>query len=392
MRRLGGDDGTPLRKTPWGEIAFQLGGVEAFEQVKIHEQEFIEPKGDVIRSFIPKDKPCLILVDEIINYVSSYRERKYHNKFYNFLQALSETVRGLDHVVLVGSIPASVMEYTSEDEADEQRFKKMFDRLGKAVIMSAESETSEIIRRRLFEWEQGAVSGEGKIILPSEAISTCNEYADWVLKHRTSLPSWFAIDHAREAFYATYPFHPTVLSVFERKWQVLPRFQRTRGVLRMLALWVASAYQRGYQNNQKELLIGLGSAPLDDPTFRTAVLEQLGENRLEGAITTDICGKKDAHARRLDHNASAQLKETRLHRKVATAIFFESNGGQIQGEATEATIPEIRLAVSEYRYSISPNLNKILADRRANISNSRIEEKIKNMIQTVFNQKNKKPG
>ena len=38
---------------------------------------------------------------------------------------------------------------------------------------------------------------------------------------------------------AAYPFHPSVLSVFQRKWQSLPRFQRTRGVLRLLALWVA---------------------------------------------------------------------------------------------------------------------------------------------------------
>src|SRR2546429_4476942 len=35
-------------------------------------------------------------------------------------------------------------------------------------------------------------------------------------------------------------FHPSFLSVFERKWQSLPRFQRTRGVLRLLALWVAN--------------------------------------------------------------------------------------------------------------------------------------------------------
>ena len=28
----GGDDGTPVRKTPWGEIAFQLGGVEALQR------------------------------------------------------------------------------------------------------------------------------------------------------------------------------------------------------------------------------------------------------------------------------------------------------------------------------------------------------------------------
>ncbi len=405
----GGDDGTPLRKTPWGEIAYQLGGAEALGVLAEHEAQFIEPKGDVIRKFLPKDKPCLILMDEIINYVSTYRRKGFNNYLYNFIQSLSETARSLDNVVLVVSIPASEMEYTTEDEADEQRFKKMLDRVGKAIIMSAESETSEIIRRRLFEWEPLAVTADGRIILPKDAINTCNEYADWVVEHRASLPSWFPLDNAREAFYATYPFHPTVLSVFERKWQALPRFQRTRGVLRLLALWVSNAYQQGYQGAHRDALISLGTAPLDDPQFRAAVFEQLGETRLEGAVTTDICGKKDSHAVRLDAEAVDVIKKARLHRKVTTTIFFESNGGCTR---TEATVPEIRLAVAEpsldignvetvletlsmdcyylsieknkYRFSLSPNLNKILADRRANVQAPRITKRVKDEIQKVF--------
>lgn len=405
----GGDDDTPLRKTPWGEIAYQLGGDAALAVVAEHEKQFIEPKGDVIRKFLPKDKPCLILMDEIINYVSTYRRKGYHNCLYNFIQSLSETARGLDNVVLVVSIPASEMEYTSDDEADEQRFKKMLDRVGKPVIMSAEAETSEIIRRRLFEWDAGAVSQDGKILLPREAIATCNEYADWVVDHRQQLPQWFPIDNAREAFQATYPFHPMVLSVFERKWQALPRFQRTRGVLRLLALWVSHAYQQGYKGAHRDPLIGLGTAPLEDPLFRTAVFEQMGENRLEGAVTTDICGKKDSHAIRLDKEAADAIKKSRLHCKVSGTIFFESNGGCTR---TDATVPEIRLAVAEpsldignvetvldalaadcyyltieknrYRFSLSPNLNKLLADRRANIQSQRIDEQVRTAIQKVF--------
>jgi hypothetical protein len=405
----GGNDGTSLRKTPWGEIAYQLGGETALAVLAQHEAEFIEPKGDVIKQFLPKDKPCLILMDEIINYVSSYRGKGYHNSLYNFIQALSETARGLDNVVLVVSVPASELEYTSADEGDEQRFKKMLDRVGKPIMMSAEAETSEIIRRRLFEWDAGAVSADGRIILPKDAIATCNEYADWVLDHRQQLPSWFPLDNPREAFYATYPFHPSVLSVFERKWQVLPRFQRTRGVLRLLALWVSNAYQQGYQGAHRDPLVTLGTAPLDDPQFRAAVFEQLGENRLEGAVTTDICGKKDSHAVRLDAEADDQIKKARLHRKVTTTIFFESNGGILRAEST---IPEIRLAVAEpsldignvetvletlaincyylsieknkYCFSLSPNLNKILADRRANVQSSRIIDRVKAEIQKVF--------
>src|SRR5437016_12720800 len=71
----GGSDGTPLRKTPWGELAWQLGGEKSFKVVAEHDKQFIEPKADVIREFLPKDKPCLILMDEILSYVSTYQSK-----------------------------------------------------------------------------------------------------------------------------------------------------------------------------------------------------------------------------------------------------------------------------------------------------------------------------
>ena len=395
----GGEDGTPNRKTPWGEIAYQLGGKKALEVLAEHEAQMTAPGGDVIRKFIPKDRPCLVLMDELMNYVSRSRKSGMTAQLYDFVQNLSEFARGQDNLVLAVSIPASEMEMNADDEADFTRFKKLLDRLGKAVIMSAEGESSEIIRRRLFEW----------FGLPDDAKKTIAEYADWIADHRQQIPNWFPIDNAREAFSATYPFHPTVLSVFERKWQELPRFQQTRGVLRMLALWVSKAYLEGYKGDHKDLLIGMGTAPLDDPMFRAALFEQLGESRLEGAVTTDICGKNDAHANRLDVEAVDTIKKARLHRKVATTIFFESNGGQAKGEAT---VPEIRLAVAEpgldignietvletlgtscyyltvgknrYRFSLSPNLNKLLADRRASVQAQKIDERVRAEIQKVF--------
>ncbi|MEB3175418.1 MAG: DUF499 domain-containing protein [Cyanobacteriota bacterium] len=405
----GGEDGTPRRRTPWGEIAYQLGGEAAFQVVAQHEDEFIEPKGDVIRAFLPKDKPNLILMDEILSYVSTYRAKGYGNRLYNFIQSLSEVARGLDNLVLVVSVPKSIDEYTAEDEADEQRYKKMLDRLGKAIMVSAEAETSEIIRRRLFEWNPDAVTADGRILLPKAAINTCQDYANWIINHRQQIPGWFPIDRAQPAFQETYPFHPSIFSVFERKWQALPRFQRTRGILKLLASWVSYTYQEGYRGNHRDLLIGLGSAPLDDPLFRAAVFEQLGPDKLEGAITTDICGKSGAHATRLDMEADPVIKKARLHRQVAATIFFESNGGQANAEAT---VPEIRLAVAEpnldvanletvldnlrsecyyltvnqtrYKFSIYPNLNKLLADRRANISSDAIDERLQTETRKIF--------
>jgi len=90
----------------------------------------------------------------------------------------------------------------------------VFDRLGKAIVMSSDVENSEIIRRRLFEWVVRAVTSEGKVMLPKEALETCAEYAKWVAEHRQQLPSQFNVDTAREAFTTAYPFHPALISVF----------------------------------------------------------------------------------------------------------------------------------------------------------------------------------
>ncbi|HNZ11158.1 MAG TPA: DUF499 domain-containing protein [Smithellaceae bacterium] len=395
----GGNDGTPLRKTPWGEIAFQLGGVEGFSAVAEHDEKLTAPAGDVIRRFLPQGAPCVILLDELMNYVSRNRKSGLAAQFYDFLQNLSETIRGEDKAVLAVSIPASEGEMNAEDQGDYERYKHLLNRLGKAVIMSAESETSEIIRRRLFEW--GGLPDDGK--------KTVGEYADWVIEHRNQIPGLFPVDQARDVFAAAYPFHPMVLSVFERKWQMLPRFQRTRGILRLLALWVSRAYQDGYKGGHRDPLITLGTAPLDDPLFRAAVFEQLGESRLEGAVTADICGKKESFTTQMDKEAVEAIKKARLHRKAATTIFFESNGGQLRAEAT---VPEIRLGVAEpdldignvetvletlaancyfltveknrYRFSFTPNLNKLLADRRATIQDQQIKECVRTEVQKIF--------
>jgi predicted AAA+ superfamily ATPase len=115
IRGRGGEDGTPRRLTPWGEIAFQLGGAAAFALVERHDQEGAAPAGDVIRSFLPQDRPALILIDELMHYVSRSRKSGLAAQLYDFLHNLSETARGQRDVVLVASIPASELEMTAED-------------------------------------------------------------------------------------------------------------------------------------------------------------------------------------------------------------------------------------------------------------------------------------
>ncbi len=419
LQGRGGDDGTPKRLTPWGEIAFQLGGETAFALLAEHDRSRIAPGGDVIRRFLPADQPCLILMDEVLNYIARTRKleerelgRDMIDQFYHFLQSFSEQIRALDRVVLAISIPSMEIEMGAEDRKAFERYSKMLERVGRPILISAEHETAEIIRRRLFDWKPEQFSRTDKVLLPPEAEETCQVYADWVRHHRLRLPGWFAFDHAKQTFMDTYPFHPTVLSVFERKWQALPRFQRTRGILRLLALWIAREYQADYREAHPDPIIGLGTVPLDDRDFRAAVRAQLGDDeRLEAPIMTDICGR-DAFAVRLDGEATGEISEKRLHLKAAATIFFESNGGMTGEHRKETTEPEIRFAVGEpdlhignvetvlealtercyyltrentrYRFSLIPNLNKLFADRSPGIDPDTITERVDQEIKTVF--------
>lgn len=393
-------DGEPDRKTPWGEIAWQLGGEAAFAKVAQHDAQAISPAGDVIREMLPTG-PTLILMDELLNYISSGRKLGMRDQFFNFLQNLCEESRARNNLVLCVSIPRSDLEMNPDDQRDHDSIKKLCDRLGKAVLMSADREMQEIIRRRLFEWDG----------LTSDAKATVSAYADWAADHAQELAG-VDRDAVYEQFKACYPFHPSVISLFERKWQSLPRFQRTRGVLRLLALWVAHNYQDEHRKNTQEPLITLGLAPLDNSMFRAALFEQLGSAELEIPVTADIAGKtSESHSLRLDKEGTDAIKKAQLHRKVATTIFFESNGGQSQSRA-EASLPEIKTDVcgpevntadidtaleglagtcfylqwerNRYRFGLSPNLNQVLVNRRGGVQPKAIDERIRQRTEELF--------
>ena len=403
----GGEKGEPRRTTPWGEIAWQLGGADAFKLVQKHDEQKIAPGGDVLRKIVPENEPCLILMDELLNYSSRFRKLGLNTQLYDFILSLSGALN--PQSVLAVSVPASEMEMTTDDVADYDRLTKMLDRVGKALTMTAGAETSEIIRRRLFEWDTRALNAEGRVLLPKDAQDTSYEFARWVSDYAQQLASSVPAEHARAHFDACYPFHPCVLSVFERKWQSVPKFQQTRGILRLLALWIQQAYTQAYRKAHPDPLLTLGTAPFGDAIFRAAVFEQLGSRALETAVTVDIAGRKESFASALDAEAVEAIRKDRLHQKVATVVFFESNGGTTR---FDATVPEIRLAVGHpeldlgnietaldaltersyyltverknYKFSLKENLNKRFSDKRANIAPALAEEVVRAEVQKVF--------
>ena len=144
---------------------------------------------------------------------------------------------------------------TAEDQSDYERFKKLLDRLGKAVIMSAETETAEIIRRRLFDWPGCRTRPERRPRpTPTGWSSTASRCPPVSRRPR------------RRAVPGVLPVPPARAVGLRAEVASLPRFQKTRGVFGLLALWVSHAYQEGYKGAHRDPLIGLGTAPLDDPS------------------------------------------------------------------------------------------------------------------------------
>ena len=138
------------------------------------------------------------------------------------------------------------------------------------------------------------------------------------------------------------------------------------------------------------------------------VLGQLGESQLDTAIEADLAGSA-AHANALDVDATGALRD--IHRRVGTAILFESSGGQID---KVAHLPELRFALGEpdvetttidtaatalegagffmrkvgtdgYRIHHQATLKKVVSDRRASLDEeTEIKPALRTLAETEF--------
>ena len=328
------------RENPWIDLARQLAGAKGVEALGSAAKTSPPGTESLARVFAAADAPVLLLFDEVLNFVN--RHRGLAESFHAFIQNLTVAVTGASHAAAVISLPRSQVEMTDWDQQWQERITKVVRRVARDLIANDESEISEVVCRRLFQ-------DLGK---PRTRKKVSKAYADWCFERTARLPAeWLAVDTAtteakareflRGRFEACYPFHPATLSVFQRKWRALPQFQQTRGALAMLAQWVSWAAREHFQRARTEPLVTLGSAPLHVPEFRAAVLGQLAEARLDSAIEADIAGSL-SHAQSLDADATGALRD--IHRRVGTAILFESSGGQVD---KVAHLPELRFALGE---------------------------------------------
>ena len=333
-------DPSPGAENPWIDIARQLAGDNGVALLGSEAKTKVPGTNNLHKLIEASGGSVLILCDEVLNFLS--RHRNLAEPFRDFLANLVRTLTGTAGSAAMISLPQSKPEMSDWDIRWQDIVVKEVNRVAKNLIANDEAEISEVVRRRLFEDLGGEKARK----------NVAKAFADWCFERRAQLPTeWTAVDTAtteakakeflQKRFEVCYPFHPSTLSVFQRKWQALPHYQQTRGTLAMLAQWISLAFREGFQKARREPLISLGSAPLDVPDFRGVVLGQLGEPRLQAALEADISGIS-SHARGLDADTKGPLRD--IHCRVGTTIFFESSGGQTE---KVAHLPELRFALGE---------------------------------------------
>ena len=318
-------DGSVVR-TLWGELAWQLGGKKAFSRVRADDEQATSP-GDVLRELFNEYGPCLVLIDEWVAYARQLHEQSdlpagsFDTQF-TFAQALTESAKAAKQCLLVISLPASEPTGSPHSQAEDvevggQRGREALDRLRNVVgrieaswrPASAE-ESFEIVRRRLFE----------PIVEKSQFVgrdTVARAFHDLYRTQHQEFPPECRDANYEHRLKAAYPIHPEVFDRLYSDWSTLVKFQRTRGVLRLMAAVIHSLWEKGDRNP----LILPANIPIDDPRVQFELTRYLSDNWVP-VIEKDVDGPNSLPLR-LDGEVP-NLGKYAACRRVARTIYLGS--------------------------------------------------------------------
>lgn len=364
-------------ETIWGALEKSLSGHVA----KLSGQ--VAPGKEAIRELLHKNQPVLILMDEVLEYVTKAAgvkvgESTLAAQTIAFVQELTEAVSTLDKTCLAVTLPASIPE--RYDEAAERLYlqlQKVSGRIEKIYTPVQENEITRIIRRRLF--------ADIDMDATKRAVAEFMKYAE----KEELLPVGVQPSEYRDRFVDSYPFMPEVVDILYHRWGSFPTFQRTRGVLRLLSLVIYSLRisTRPY--------ISLADFDLANQEIRQELLKHIGAeyNSVLAADIVDV----SAGAAKVDLSLGKAHQGLRLGTRAAIGIFLHSFSG---GHEHGATLGEIKRCatnignpasvVSEaveqlksrlyflqnmgdkYFFTNQPNLNRILLTNMENIREDKV--------------------
>jgi predicted AAA+ superfamily ATPase len=318
-------DGTMVR-TLWGELAWQLGGKKAFERVRADDEKATSP-GDALRELFNEYGPCLVLIDEWVAYARQLHDQSdlpaggFETQF-SFAQVLTESAKLAKNCLLVISLPASDTAGSPHTQADDvevggQRGREALDRLRNVVGRVEASwrpataeEGFEIVRRRLFEPLADQAQFKDRDVV-------ARAFAElYRTQHQEFPPECHDADYEKR-IKAAYPIHPEIFDRLYTDWSTLVKFQRTRGVLRLMAAVIHSLWEKGDKNP----LILPANIPIDDPRVQFELTRYLSDNWVP-ILEKDVDGPSSLPLR-LDGEVP-NLGKFAACRRVARTIYLGS--------------------------------------------------------------------
>ena len=305
-------DGTEIR-TLWGELAWQLGEQAGYALVAQDDQRGTSPGSETITQLFERFGPALVLIDEWVTHARQLigKDDLPAGSFeanMTFAQALTEGAKAAGNALVVVSVPQSDNEVGGEaGNIALERIRGVVGRVETPWKPATAAESFEIVRRRLFEPITDFVSRD----------AICRAFGEMYRSNRGEFPS-----ECREADYeercrSAYPIHPELFDRLYQDWSTLERFQRTRGVLRLMAAVISELWER----EDKSLLIMPGTLPLDSSAVRTEITRYLPEG-WSGVVDKDVDGSLSLPLA-LDRD-NPNLGRYSACRRVARTVFIGS--------------------------------------------------------------------
>ncbi len=331
-------DGITIR-TLWGELAYQLGGKPAYEIIRPNDEARANPKG-LFKKVLEQCKPALILIDELADYCVSASAVKVEgstlsDQTISFMQELTQAVSESNNCVAIITLPASAVEVGNTAQAHQvlTALEAKVKRVGSDTKPVADEEIYEVIRRRLFEdigesWQIDEIA---------------SQYLQLYQENWMEVPSHAQKSDYKEKIRKSYPFHPELIDVFRVRWASSHSFQRTRGVLRLLAAIVSDLWKRQNALTGSNLLIDAGDVNFANVDALSGQLKSLFGNAFEAVITADVSGSS-SNAFKIDQN-KPQFRQWNLAEGIASTILLNSFGSD--GANKGVSIADIKLNLIE---------------------------------------------
>ena len=369
--------------TPWGDMARALGRPDLLQE---HDRTWTAPGKDRLHELLGQTR-ALILMDELAEYLVRLTETQMAQML-AFLHELTETVKVQQNCALVVALPSSAP-YGEAGERALNQLQRIFGRVESIYTPVEGEEVYEVIRRRLFETTPDR----------AEVVRTAEAFWQMYQQLGEDVPASAREPAYRERLVRAYPFHPELIDILYERWSTFSTFQRTRGVLRLLAEVVADLYQ---QRHSAPLILP-AHLNLANRRIRQELLKHIG-NQYDPVVSSDISGD-GAIARRIDQSLGSELARLRLAESLATTIFFASfSGGERQGVGSQrlrlaVLTPDVQPALvgdtlqrleselwylhtenSIFRFLTDPNLNRIITEREEGVQRQQVTDAIRQYL------------